>query len=343
MNLNDILDTLISEGSPAVIYRTRKEILHEHLSEQEYISYQKQIFAEPKMQEVLSWQNTDGYFGTRLHTPPSGSKIWPHEGCVRYLLEMGIDGNSERVKRAMEIMLQPGWGKECENSATASLIGYEMIRASLFAQAGYCEYDFVKKWVNNGLQCFRNIAEADDYKDLVYERTDHKLVCKDGIFLPVIYHLRLFAFTDFWRTEENLEMLKNAYEKLYPWLPLPPIYYKCKSHPAAPLGPVSWPVNQKFNDKFGFFWLQFYELSARAGLLGKTSPFRRHFEEFKESVLTQDESLIECTKKKNNAYIFWSGYSGIFLKSDAKTQQQRMRDLMFRVMLIDTYIQGNES
>ena len=335
---NEILELLINEGCPSIAYRVRTEIRQEHLLHKEHIDYQNRIYASPKVQEILSWQNQDGYFGTRLHTAPSKSKIWPHEGCVRFLLEKGL--NNKHVEKALKVMLQPGWGKECENSRAASVIKYEMIRASLFAQAGYHEYDFVTEWVNDGLQSFRNIADAESYMDLVYERTDHKLVCKGGKYLPVIYHLRLLAFTDFWKTEENLGMLKVAYEKLYGWLPLPPIYYRCKTHPAAPLGPVSWSVNQSFNERFGFFWLQFYELSARMGMLGGASPFRKHFEELKEVVLKQDECFVEYTKKRNLSYISWSGYSGISLEGDGKTQQQRMLDFMFRVMLIDRFISG---
>lgn len=336
MNTNDISELLINEGCPSIAYRVRKEIRQDDISEQEHIKYQNLIHAELKVQNVLSWQNSDGYFGTRLHTAPSRSIVWTHEGCVRYLLEMGLD--NVHIKKSLDVMFQPGWGKECENSRAASVFGYEMIRASLFAQAGQQDYDFVIEWVNHALQAFRNIVNIEKYTDIVYERTDDKLVFYEEKYLPVVYHLRLLAFTNFWRTKENIAMMKTAYEKLYQWLPLPPIYLKCKTHPVAPLGPVCWPVNDNFNEDLGFFWIHFYEMSARMGMLEKESRFRKHYDKFKEDILMQNESIIDNAKKRKGMYVGWSGYSGIALEGDWKTKQQILRDFMFRILLIDKYI-----
>lgn len=345
MHENDIAELLIKEGCPSISYRVRKEIRQEQIGEEEYREYQNLIYAQPNVQNILSWQNPDGYFGTRLHTAPTGSKIWPHEGCVRYLLETGLD--HEAVRKSLDVMRAPGWGKECENSRAASTIGYEMIRASLFAQAGDSKEPFVASWVNHALQGFRTIAETECYEDLVYEvrkRSENGkkprsglLLFQEGKYLPVVYHLRLLAFTDFWRTEENRKMMELAYEKLYQWLPLPPIYYKCRTHPAAPLGTVSWAANQNFQADSGFFWLHFYEMSARMGMLGENSPFRVHFEELKNHVLQQDESFLAYTKSRNRSYTGWSGYSGIALEEDGRAQQPRMRDFMFRILLVNAY------
>lgn len=334
MSKEEIIKLLISEGCPSIAYRVRKEILEEDISRQEYKDYQNLICAESKVETILSWQNPDGYFGTRLHTAPTGSKIWTHEGCVRYLLEMGLE--NENVKKSLDVMLSPGWGKECENSRAASVFKYELIRASLFAQAGIKDNEVVTKWVDDAVHGFRNIADVESYHDLVVERRDGKLVFKKGIHTPIIYHLRILAFTDLWRTEENLKMMKCAYEKLYQWLPLPPIYHMSK-YPVAPLGLVSAPVNQNFSNDLGFVWIHFYELSARMGMLGKESPFRKHFEELKDHVLKQDDKFNEYTKDRNGSYIGWSGYSGSALEGDGKTQQERMRDFMLRVLLIDKY------
>lgn len=334
MEKNDIIELLVREGCPSIAYRVRKEILEDDISEQEYINYQKLIYAEPKIQKNLSWQNSDGYFGTRFHTAPAGSKIWTHEGCVRYLLEMGLA--NKNVKKALDVMLCPGWGKECENSRAASTFKYELIRTSLFAQAGIQNDEVVSKWVEDAVQGFQNIANAGNYNDLVVERREGKLVYKKGIHTPVFYHLRILAFTDSWRTEENLKMMKIAYEKLYQWLPLPPTYHMSK-YPVAPLGLVSAPVNQNFSNDLGFVWMHFYEMSARMRMLGKESPFRNHFEELREHVLKQDEQLGEYTKDKNGSYIGWFGYFGSALEGDGETQQERMRDFMFRVLLIDKY------
>lgn len=334
--VNNALEQLIKEGCPSIAYRVRKEIRQDELSGKEDTEYQNLIYSEPKVQKVLAWQDPDGYFGTRLHTPPSRSKVWAHEGCVRYLLEMGLAKENETLRKALEVMLCPGWGKECENSRAAEVFKYGVIRASLFAQAGLSDYEFVSGCVEDALYGFRCITEAKNYTDLVYEGAGGRLIFKEGNFIPVIYHLRLLAFTESWRSEENLKMIELAYRKLYEWLPLPPIYYKAKSYPVAPLGTICWPLNQDFSGVFGFFWLHFYEMSARLGMLGSGSPFRKHFERLKEVLLKQNGSLNEFAIKKEE-YIGWSGYSGMALEGDWKVRQQKERDFMFRVLLIDKY------
>ena len=334
---NEVIERLLNEGSPSIAYRVKKEINQEKLSKEEEQKYLNLIYAEPKVQMVLSWQNQDRYFGTRLHTAPTGSKVWTHEGCVRYLLEMGLTKECEEVRKALEVMTCPGWGKECENSRAAQVIKYEMIRASLYAQAGWQNDEIISKWVDDALTGFRNIAEAQVYEDIVYENKDHKLIFKRDKYIPVIYHLRILAFTEFWRTKENLEMLRTAYNKLYQWLPLPPMYYKSKGQLIAPLGNICVPINQNFKDEYGFFWFHFYELSARMGMLDCDSPFRKHFEELKKSIWEYGDKANELQIKRKNAYTGWSGYSGLALESQWRRPTQILHDFMFRIMLIEKY------
>lgn len=335
--MNEVMERLLNEGSPSIAYRVKKEIKQEKLSKEEEQNYLDLIYAEPKVQMVLSWQNQDGYFGTRLHTAPSRSKVWTHEGCVRFLLEMGLTKECEKVRKALEVMTCPGWGKECENSRAAQVFKYEMIRASLYAQAG-CQNDkIISKWVNDALTGFRHIAEAECYEDMVYESKDHKLIFKGDKYIPVIYHLRILAFTEFWRTKDNLEMLRTAYNKMYQWLPLPPIYYKSKGQLIAPLGNICGPANQNFKDEYGFFWFHFYELSARMGMLDSDSSFRQHFEELKKRIWEYGDKASELQIKRKDAYTGWSGYSGLALESQWQRPMQIMHDFMFRVMLIEKY------
>lgn len=341
--MNEVIEKLINEASPAIAYRVRRDIKHEKLSQEEEQYYLDQICADPKVQMVLAWQNPDGYFGTRLHTAPSRSKVWTHEGCVRYLLEMGLTKEHEEVKKALDIMTCPGWGKECENSRAAQVIKYEMIRASLFAQAGIpcAQDDIISKWVEDALTAFRHIAEAEMYEDIAYENKDHKFIFKEDKFIPVIYHLRILAFTESWRTKENLEMLRTAYRKLYKWLPLPPMYYKSKGQMIAPLGNICVPINQNFNDEYGFAWFHVYELSARMGMLDSDSPFRQHYEELKKSILEYGDKASELQIKRKGAYTGWSGYSGLALESQWRKPTQIMYDFLFRILLIEKY-SGNK-
>jgi hypothetical protein len=329
---------MINEGCPSISYRIKTEILGETLTEQEVKDYQQRIQKSSNLQKILLWQMPDGYFGTRLHTAPSRSKVWTHEGCVRYLLELGLTEDYNPLSQALDVLLKPGWGKELETSKSAHVFGYELIRASLFAQAGRHHYDFVSQWVEAAVQGFRYIAEASDIYELISAQKNGKYAFKGDIYVPVVYHLRLLAYTDSWRTQQNIKTIKKAYENLYEWLPLPPMYLKSKSQLVAPLSNVAWPINQDIthNKRYGFQWLHFYELSARMGMLGPKSPFRKHFETLREKTEKNDIFVTEPQLQKY-MYLGWSGYSGLALEDDWADNQKKTRDFIFRVLLIDHY------
>lgn len=198
--MENLLDQLINSHCPSIEYRIRKEILTEYLSDNEVNEYQRNILNSSKVSQILEWQNNDGYFGTRLHTSPTGSIIWLHEGCVRYLLETGVQLDFKPLQKALSIMLASGWQKEGTNSKAAQAIGFEIIRASLFAQAGLNKYDFVHEWVEAALQAFGYIAEADSYSDIAVKNKQGKFVFLGNKYIPTVFHMRKLAYTDTWRT-----------------------------------------------------------------------------------------------------------------------------------------------
>ncbi len=334
--MDNLLDLLINNDCPSIKYRTRKEILNEHFSETEVNEYQRKILSSPKVRQILEWQNDDGYFGTRLHTAPTGSKIWPHEGCVRYLLEMGVQLDFKPLQKALSILLVSGWQKEGTDSKAAQAMGFEIIRASLFAQASLHQYDFVQEWVESALQAFRYVAEADSYSDIAIENKKGKFVFLDNKCIPTVFHMRMLAYTDMWRSEENQKMLSMAFEKLYEWLPLPPTYIKAGSQLVAPLGSIIHPINREYNEQYGFWWFHFHELAARMGMLSKKSPFRKNFDLVDD---TQLEQLAGNLKRANQrgVYTNWGAYSGLALNDDWKNKQNRISDLAFRLCLTRNY------
>ncbi len=334
--MDNLLDLLINNDCPSIKYRTRKEILNEHFSETEVNEYQRKILSSPKVRQILEWQNDDGYFGTRLHTAPTGSKIWPHEGCVRYLLEMGVQLDFKPLQKALGILLVSGWQKEGTDSKAAQAMGFEIIRASLFAQAGLHQYDSVQEWVESALQAFRYVAEADSYSDIAIENKKGKFVFLVNKCIPTVFHMRMLAYTDMWRTEENQKMLSMAFEKLYEWLPLPPTYIKAGSQLVAPLGSMIHPINCEYSEQYGFWWFHFHELAARMGMLSKKSPFCKNFDLVDD---TQLEQLAGNLKRANQrgVYTNWGAYSGLALNDDWKNKQNRISDLAFRICLTQHY------
>ncbi|MCL2764344.1 MAG: hypothetical protein FWD40_03575 [Treponema sp.] len=330
----DVLDLLIKNACPSISLRTQEEIIKKQIPAKEKKEYIIKITSGERINQILNWQTADGYFGNRFHTAPSKSNIWTHEGCVRYLLEMGLNLDFAPLKKALDILLVPGWGKECEevkNKAPA-IFGYGMIRAGLFAQAGLHKYDFMHEWIDIALQSFRNIAEASDYNDIAVPYKN-KYIFAEKKYLPTMYLLRVLAFTDKWRTQENIAMVTRAYRNLYEWLPFPPTYIKAKYQLVAPAGNIAGPFNQNISESIGLWWFFFYELSARMGMLGRNSPFYKHLHALNEYLRKNNGLFIEKYNKRG--YDSWSGYSGLALEDNWSKRERRIYDLTFRSYLIN--------
>lgn len=339
MALEEVINNLINNACPSISMRTKEEILGLSLDTLEKSQYLSNIVESPVIHEILEWQQSDGYFGARLHTPISRSKIWPHEGCVRYLLEMGLDINFEPLRRALEALLADNWEKECAQSKSkaAQIFGEGMIRASLFARAGYEDYDFVRQWIDISLQAFRHLALADSLAEIAVPYKDKYIFTEDK-FIPVIYHLRILAFTKTWRTDSNYEMVSTAVNKLYEWLPFPSIYIKAKSQLVAPAGNIMHQYNEdlfNIDDSYVYSWLSVYELFARMGMLSTESPFRKHFDNLLSFLAENNNYFLKKLKKKS--FFNWSGYSGMALEDSWKSSGKRLNDFGFRIALIDRY------
>ena len=325
----------------AIALRTKTEINREALSKGQRSELVKKIYEGKTVQKVLSWQAEDGYFNERMHTPVSNSKSWSQEGCMRFLMELGLSIEDEPIRRAIPAMIKPDWGRELNavKSVAAESFGYGIIRAALFAQAGLHYYEFVPYWIDLSLHAFRCIAETADYHELI-EEYRNKYVFREGKELPNIYHMRILAFTQSWRTQSNLRMLQKAYQKLYEQLPLPPIYIKAKSQLVAPAFTIAQPYNQDFSGENAYLWLQFYELNARMGMLHAGSPFYSHYNALTNELAANGEEILDKVDKRG--FFQYSGYSGMALSDDWRRIEQKRDDLMFRIRLIDAYTKGYE-
>jgi len=332
--MSDCLDALVRSACSAIAFRTRTEILRETLPPEDKAAYASAIAGGVTLRKVLGWQNSDGYFGDRFHTPLSNSKVWPHEGCVRYLLEMGLTTDFEPLRYSLDALLTPHWAKELERSKAAEVFGAGQIRASLFAQAGLTGYSFVCEGAEAALDGFRFVAQADGFEDIALQYRD-KFIFAQGKYLPNVSHMRILAFTQHWRTDDNLQMLRKAFRNLYNWLPLSPAYIKAGSQLIAPAQSIALPFNTDPDPKYSYPWFQFYEMSGRMGMMDTDSPFRAHFDRLMAKVDANGGWFTDSYVK--TGYMAWSGYSGMALEDDWRIGQRKMNDFTFRCHLIRAY------
>jgi hypothetical protein len=327
---SETIDYLVKNACNSISVRTKKEIKKEN------VPVDDKSLIDEKVKLILSWQMPDGYFGTRLHTPPANSKIWAHEGCVRYLLEKGFSKKFKPLKKSLDILLKTGWEKEFIGSrAGQAFDGSNIIRASLFSQAGIHDHDFVDHYIKKSLIPFEIVANSGGYDDIAIPYKN-KHIYQKGKWLPEVYAFRTLAFTFSWRSKNNMDMLSKAYNNLYKWLPFPPTYIKFGSQLVAPAGHIALPFNKGYDEAIGFPWFDFYELSARMGILTNKSPFYKHFKNLFEKVLETKGDIFRNIDKKG--FVNWSSYSGLALEDDWSKKQKKINDLVFRCCLIDSII-----
>ncbi len=337
MPIDGVIEELLESACPSIKYRTRSEILGLSTTSQEILELQDQILLDPTVQEVLSWQQPDGWLAWGFH----GSKSM--ETGIRVLCEKGVDRRHPSLVRALEALedrpdrLERGIGKPGKALDELGFGGSQMIRAVVLAYAGVEDKLFVNEQVDEALAGFKAVLEIDSIKSMV-EEYKGKLVFKPGVRWPGIYHLRLLAFTRKWRTPENQAMLVSAIRRLVRLSPIPDIHVRCKSQWIAPASFCMHEFNPDMalmDEAAWMMWFHRAECLARLGVIRSIPELKRQVDMLE--TLLKSESGWFARKLSHPYFTKWGAYSGLMLEPNWLHPKSRVYDLTFRSMLILHY------
>ena len=93
----------------------------------------------------------------------------------------------------------------------------------VFAYAGEDHSAIVQEQIEAALQGFEYLQSVEAIEQ-ISRPYKGKLIFKPGVLWPSIYHLRLSAFTDSWRTPENLKTALIGIKRLVKLSPVPEIH-----------------------------------------------------------------------------------------------------------------------
>ncbi len=332
-----MIPEILENACPSIQYRVRREILHEPPGSECMHALQCQIEEDPAVQEIFGWQQPDGWLGWDFH----GSR--GTEAGIRWLCEKGLDAGHPVLARALQALedhperLSRGIGKVGRILDQNWLGGSQLIRAAVLAYAGVEDRPFVQEQIQVGLDGFRAVLEVAAPEDL-YELYRGKRVFRPGVRWPSIYHLRLLAWTQSWRTAENEGLLVEAIQRLVGWSPLPAIYARYRSQIVAPASFCMDDFNADLPglDSVGWMmWFHRMELLARLGVVPKVVELGRQAGELAE-MLAADGGRF--TRALASPYFrHWGAYTGLMLEKDWKDARRRVYDLTFRSELIVHY------
>lgn len=331
--IQSMVDRLLETSCPSIQYRVRLEVMRRPRSDKWMRSLQKQILESNRVREVLSWHQPDGWLAWDFH----GSR--GIEAGIRILCEMGVERDHPVLDGALRALaghddrLDRGIGKVGPILDDLGLGGSQMIRAAALAAGGVEDWPCVAAQVDTALSAFRALEAVGSVEEVV-ETYRGKRVFRPGVTWPSIYHLRLLAFTQSWRTPDNTAMLARAIEKLIGWSPIPDIKARHRSRIIAPASFCMQDFNPSLDtlDPPGWMmWFHRTELLARLGLVGRVPALRSQVDRLRDLLDPADRFTLAL----NHPYFKnWGAYTGLMLEPDWRTSQRRINDLTFRSLLI---------
>ena len=334
MRTEPVIEEMLESACPSIKYRILLEILGQSTASKEMLALQDEILRDPNVQEVLSWQQPDGWLAWDFHGSRSS------ETGIRILCEKGLSRQHPALVRTLQALedhperLDRGIGKAGRILDELGFGGSQMIRATICAYAGLEDSLFVKEQVNEALRGFRAVLELDSLRKFT-EEYKGRLVFKPGVRWPSIYHLRLLAFTWKWRTEENQVLLAAAVKRLVELSPIPDICVRNKSRRIAPASFCMHnfnPDTRLIDDVGWMMWFHRMECLARLGVIESIPELKRQVNSL--------EGLLEAgkgwfTRRLSHPYFAkWGAYTGLQLEPDWRHPIRREYDLTFRSMLI---------
>jgi len=335
--MNTITNELLDKACPSIRYRMRSEILGEAASSPGMKQIQNEILKDAWVQKVIHWQQADGWIGRDFHGENS------METGIRVLCEKGVEKTHPVIAKAMKVLstkderLNRGIGKAGIALDEQNLGGTQIIQATVFAYAGIENSVFVQDQIQKAVDSFQTLAGTQSIQELI---TTHKgkMVFKPGIVWPSIYHLRLLAFTQSWRTRENLVKIAEGIRQFVNLSPIPYILLKYKSQLVAPASFCMLDFNPDMDSMDNVGWMMWFhrmEILARIGICHTIPELKNQITRLQE-ILSNHQGRFPI---KLNHYYFrkWSPYSGLMLETDWKNSDRRIYDLTFRSLLIIHY------
>lgn len=337
MNYQPAIDAILQSACPSLQYRLRKEILGQSSTQVEMIALQKRILHDQSVQAVIADQGADGWLAWAFHGYDS------MESGIRILCEKGVETEQPVLARALEALalyperLVRGIGKVGKIIDDMGMGGSEAIRAHLFAQAGIEDTPLVQSQVGEALTAFDAVRTVHTL-DEICEPYQEKLVFRAGVRWPSIYHLRLLAMTQGWRSLENHLMMVESIQRMVSLSPIPAIHVKYKSQLIAPASFCMDDFTPNMDALTDAGWMQWFhrmELVSRLGVVREVPALHQQVRAL-ETMLQAGGGLF--TKiLRHGSFHKWGAYTGLALENDWRLPKRRIIDLTFRSLLILHY------
>lgn len=188
-----MIDFLLENANPSIKYRVKKETLH-NITMDEEKELQEQIMSEPNIQLIVRCQKENGWLGNGFHGANKNAGYYENqETGTKYLAEKGVLKDTQVLKRAMDAFVSTELSDPCYrtkgkiyNEFKYSANGQNIIRCACIARAGYDDIIDIKPQIQLSIDSFKRVLEVDS----------------------------ILAFTNSWKTSENINIIRESIKKL---------------------------------------------------------------------------------------------------------------------------------
>lgn len=349
MELQNVIDVLLSQASPSIRYRVKRDILQEPRTQAIDALY-TEILREPGVEYAFSLQRQGGYPGEVFHSGFNPNGRYPGkpgvEGIVKYLLEKGISANDPRMTAGFEALRQENWlgqskGIWCAYYPELGLYGPELIRTTLLASAGVANDEELRDGTREAVDVFERLRGVSSMEELTESMTSGGqtfAVFRPGVHFPEWYHLKLLAYSTLWRKGPERAAVIEGIKKLISFSPLPVVRVRLKSRWLAPAAIVLRDLKVNLSDLAAegwdhpnwAAWFQTFELFARMGIVRDIPELERQAGQLREMLVAGNGFF--AVKLPFSYFNNWSAYSGIALERDWRAGRG-VYDLTFRSLL----------
>ena len=345
-----MIDFLLANADPSIRLRIKEEILHD-ITDEERRKFQEQILLEPKIPPIKNAQKENGWIGNGFH---GGNKIGgPYDNQevgTKYLGEKGLKG-TDVLDRAMDAyetteLTDPCYGTKGKyySEFEIAAFGWNMVRCACIARAHYDDVIDITPQIEVALESFKRVTEVDSIFDVSRPVKGGRLF-NDNEKWPCRYHLEILAFTDSWKSNENVAMLTDSFNRLMRKDRTEYIDIEINCWVGHKVGPLwrltegyslmTGPYNHKqISDGIRRVNIEKIEWMVRCGLYKNVPELKEEVDRISNSINTGGICEVEIYE---NEFKEWGPYGGLQLETDWRSKIRKACDITFRALLVLHY------
>ena len=233
MNLTKSIDCLLENAGPVIQYRLRKEILHD-LDKTEEENLLEQIYQTPHFKLLQTYVKADGYIGNGAHswdnwrgTVLHETPLQDGETAARLLSYYAIPKTHPLAAGFVAAMRDEDTLRKEFSYIPPEAVRYEnrfrgirsgfclmILIYTMQAMLGYGDDDYVKPFLDISLEAFKSILPLSSLSEITKERRNGTRYgypyIEENTSFPCQYHLTALAYTQTWRTPENIQLMADA-------------------------------------------------------------------------------------------------------------------------------------